>query len=377
MESIKYKVNKFLNMQKALDMQKIKIAGAGIAGLSAAINLAKAGKKIEIFEVNKDCGTRFSGDLQGIENWSYDEDALAHLERMGIKIDFPYTPVTTVKVTNKKVSLITSTKSPMVYLVKRGPYHDTLDYALKMQALKLGVKIYFNRACNEKDAHVIATGHIGKNPFAIDEGIVFNTDMENIAEIVFNDDLGYKGYSYLLVINGYGCMCTVVAENFEMVGECFNKTRNFFTKKYRLRVTNEKRAGGVGSFSTNNTFFKDNRLYVGEAAGIQDALLGFGIRSSLYSGYLAARMINDNLNPSDEYQKIAKKEFSPRLKASFVNRFIWNRLGKNYGLIMYAIKRSNDPKKMLKKIYNYGLMHKILFPLVYYTRYFNGTQRYI
>ena len=48
----------------------IKILGAGIAGLTAAIVLAKSGHLVEVFEKNKDCGMRFHGDLQGLENWS-------------------------------------------------------------------------------------------------------------------------------------------------------------------------------------------------------------------------------------------------------------------------------------------------------------------
>ncbi len=46
-----------------------KIIGAGLSGLTAAINLAKAGYKVDVYEENKDSGLRFNGDLQGLENW--------------------------------------------------------------------------------------------------------------------------------------------------------------------------------------------------------------------------------------------------------------------------------------------------------------------
>jgi phytoene dehydrogenase-like protein len=45
-------------------MKKIKILGAGLSGLSAAINLAKAGYSVDIFDSNSDSGARFHGDLQ-------------------------------------------------------------------------------------------------------------------------------------------------------------------------------------------------------------------------------------------------------------------------------------------------------------------------
>jgi len=39
---------------------EIKIRGAGISGLSAAINLARAGKEVIVYELRNDVGKRFS-----------------------------------------------------------------------------------------------------------------------------------------------------------------------------------------------------------------------------------------------------------------------------------------------------------------------------
>jgi phytoene dehydrogenase-like protein len=51
-------------------MENIKIMGAGISGLSAAINLATAGYNVDVFEKRSDCGLRFDRDINGLENWS-------------------------------------------------------------------------------------------------------------------------------------------------------------------------------------------------------------------------------------------------------------------------------------------------------------------
>ena len=51
-------------------MKEIKILGAGLSGLTAAINLAKEGYRVDVYEKNKDVGMRFHGDIQGLENWS-------------------------------------------------------------------------------------------------------------------------------------------------------------------------------------------------------------------------------------------------------------------------------------------------------------------
>ena len=55
-------------------MQRIRIAGSGPAGMTAAINLARAGLPVTVFEKHPDSGQRFQGDLQGLENWSGNGD---------------------------------------------------------------------------------------------------------------------------------------------------------------------------------------------------------------------------------------------------------------------------------------------------------------
>ena len=74
-------------------MDEKKIIGAGPAGLAAAINLAKNGYEVKVFEKNKDCGMRFRGDFQGLENWSSPADILTDLTKMNIKTNFWNKPI--------------------------------------------------------------------------------------------------------------------------------------------------------------------------------------------------------------------------------------------------------------------------------------------
>lgn len=48
--------------------REIKIAGAGIAGLSAGIIFAKKGYEVKIYEKTSHSGGRFKGDWQHLEN---------------------------------------------------------------------------------------------------------------------------------------------------------------------------------------------------------------------------------------------------------------------------------------------------------------------
>lgn len=65
-----------------IKQKTISIAGAGPAGLTAAINLARAGYDVVVHEQHSDVGMCFSEDFQAIENWSSDEDLLATLAEL-------------------------------------------------------------------------------------------------------------------------------------------------------------------------------------------------------------------------------------------------------------------------------------------------------
>jgi len=54
----------------------IQIAGAGPAGLAAAITLAKNGRQVVVHEARNEVGDRFNGDFQGLENWTTEQNVL-------------------------------------------------------------------------------------------------------------------------------------------------------------------------------------------------------------------------------------------------------------------------------------------------------------
>lgn len=341
-------------------MKNIKILGAGISGLTAAINLAKAGYKVTVYEKNKDVGMRFHGDLEGLENWSEKEDIIRQLEEMNLKINFDCDPFNEIIVTDCEKKSKISFKKPLFYLVKRGSFRNSLDYGLKKQALDAGVEILFNKTILPEKANIVATGPILKEIGVIDKGLVFKTNSKNSAVLAFNEDLAFEGYSYLLITKGYGCICAVVLNELNKINECFKKTKEFFIKKYNLKIRSGKNAGGIGSFALKHVLEvkhkKNETLYVGEAAGFQDFLWGFGMRYAFESGYLAAYSLINN----EDYEKLARKKFEHKLKASMVNRYLWEKLGnKAYSSI---VKYPYLAKKCLYSMHNYNLIQKMLYP---------------
>lgn len=336
----------------------IKILGAGISGLTASINLAKAGHDVEIFELREDCGARFNGDLQGLENWTSKKDVLKDLKSMNLSINFNFKPFKSIVISDGTSNIRFIFKRPLFYLVKRGKMYESIDQGLKRQAQELGVKIYFNSKMKEKNVHIIASGP--KKALVIAKGISFNTEMEDIAVALIGDKFAYRGYSYLLVCDGYGTMCSVVFGKLSLINKCFEKTKEALNKLIGLKIKNQKTVGGYGYFKYPPLLSKDGKIYIGEAAGLQDALFGFGMRYGITSGYIAAKSIIDNIN----YNTLIKKYFYSKLRASIVNRFLWETLGdKKFGLIK-NLRKSNKLFDLFFKLYNFSFRRqKILFPL--------------
>ncbi|MBI3398799.1 MAG: NAD(P)/FAD-dependent oxidoreductase, partial [Deltaproteobacteria bacterium] len=304
----------------------IEIVGSGPAGLVAAINLAKAGCKVTVYEEKSEVGHRFHGDFQGLENWSSEEDAAVLLERLGIKTNYtcqPYSELTVFDVNLDK--RIIRSQRPLFYLVQRGHAPGCLDHGLMEQAKEADVEIVFNKRVDKLESG----GIVGIGPRAADaiaKGIIFNTTMEDTAAAILDDRLAPKGYSYLLIHKNKATMATCMFKDFKREKECFERTVETFKKVFpELNMTDAKEFGGYGNFFFDKPAFEGGKYYVGEAAGLQDCLWGFGMKYAMTSGFLAARAIIEN----KDYEALVRDNLIPMQKASLVNRFIFEMLGNN------------------------------------------------
>ncbi len=340
-------------------MKKINIAGAGLSGLTAAINLALKGYKVRIFEKNKNCGERFNNDFQGLENWSSETDILEELRAMNININFYYEPFYKLKIFDSELNQKNiNSKKPLFYLVKRGNDKDSIDSALKKQAESLGVEIIFNKRVEEKEVDIIATGP--RRTDAIAKGITFNTDkQDNIAIGILNNNIAKKGYSYLLISKGEGTIATVLFDDFKSVNQYFEKTLEAFNKIINIKKINVKEFSGFGNFFLSKKYYDKGKLFTGERIGLQDYFLMFGMRYAITSGYLAAKSIIEN----KDYNYLINNRFREQLKTSKTNRFIFELLGnRGYKLLINRIKKE-DTLSYMNKLYNDSIIKKILYPI--------------
>lgn len=337
----------------------VRIVGAGPAGLAAAITLAGAGRAVEVFERRRTVGARFRGDLQAIENWSDPEDVSAELARRGIlpAFDEVGVPFRSITQTNGRRSVVMAFDRPAFYIVSRGPMEGSLDRVMERRALAAGVTIRYRRTLPLADADIVATGPVAGRVFAVARGIVFTTPAPDLVVGLLHDRAARRGYSYLIVAGGHGCLCSVVFQHFAEVHACLDRAKEMLLRQFAVPVLDPHPVGGLGHFSNRPTLRVDRGLYVGEAAGLQDFLWGFGIRTAVRSGQLAAQCLLDGR----DYLREATLQFGDSLKASVVNRFVWEalRVG-NYGLILAALKRNALGR--LRAAYGFGRIHRLLYP---------------
>ncbi|MFQ6004467.1 MAG: NAD(P)/FAD-dependent oxidoreductase [Woeseia sp.] len=326
----------------------IEIVGAGPAGLSAALSARASGAEVIVYEKRSDVGARFHGDFQGLENWSSDTGVLSELAQCGVQATFALTPVQEFVCFDPRGRAQTvRADEPIFYLVRRGSEPGTLDAALKKQVLDAGIEIRFgSHKRHIRDGGVVAEGPHRAD--AIAAGYVFETDMADGCYAAVGTRLARDGYSYLLVDQGRGTVASCLFSGFHDERRYVENTLEFFKRAAGLRWDRARRFGGSGNFDHVQSAVIGNRLYVGEAAGFQDALFGFGLRYAILSGYLAGR----SDGTADAYERAWRSRLGGLNASSLFNRRLYRWLGDpgRQAVINHVIP-GRDARLLLQRIY--------------------------
>ena len=338
----------------------ITVIGAGPAGLVAAINLAKAGFTVTLHESAPSVGHRFHGDFQGIENWTTGDGVQNFLGRIGVEINFrfePYRGGIFLSPTLERREI--RTREPLFYLVERGGKEGSLDFGLLQQAQAAGVKVDLNaRSWTVDEEGVIAVGPRAADVIA--KGVLFNTDAQDEAYAMVDDRIAPKGYAYLLINRGKATLATVIYQDFRNEKTYFQRALNSFQKIVPLAMRNVREFGGYGNFFLRPSAVDGKKIYLGESAGFQDALFGFGMRYAMTSGFLAAQSIIHG----SSYDELWKETLLPLLRVSASNRMIYEFLGnRGYQFVFKRIATRADLRDALGRQYNPSWWKVPLFPL--------------
>ena len=186
-----------------------------------------------------------------------------------------------------------------------------------------GTQVYWTAAEGEsRRGDIVAVGPRFADGIAT--GYVFPTTLEDQARCIISEDLAPAGYAYLLVWEGRGTVATCLFRDQQNWQEAHRQTVEAFTRLVPGPDLGEARPfSGYGSvFGASRYRNEAERLFVGEAAGLQDPEWGFGMWYAVDSGALAARSLIEGFS----YDEAAGDRFDRRRLAALFNRLLYERL---------------------------------------------------
>lgn len=348
-----------------MDDKQIHILGGGLSGLAASTILAAAGREVHVHEMRQESGARFDGDFQGLENWTSNKDLFDQMNEWGLDpTSFKATPFREMDVAGPDHT-ISKIKIPNVgfRIVERGTAPHSIDQGFKRTALAAGANLHYGVRRNREQCNIIACGPTEISAFALGE--LFHTSHPNHVTFHLNDKLAPGAYSYMLIADGVGLICTCLWRKQRETARFLNETIAWY-ERYYPQVDRKpiKRVAGKGGFALFKAYSTRNHLLTGEAAGLQDFMWGFGMRYAIHSGVLAAQHCLGQL----DYNTEVKRQLLPSVKASVVNRFLFNRIGdRGYRFVinrwLARQAATGDGLAFVRELYKPSLMRKMLHPL--------------
>ena len=309
----------------------VSIIGSGLAGLSAAAVLSRAGRDVKIVDRAPHLGGYKGQDFQVIRNYGEDLGFVDSLTKYGIDIKYKHPVSSIVKYAPSGKSMeVTSDNGPLFYVVKRGKSAISLDSQIYSAIDKKHATFEYNRNASIMTGDIIATGPIIRNLAGFGytyEGIDLDAD-----KIYFFMDNKYAPNGYIYV-SPYGDGTASIASvsydlncNLKVFLDRFLENNPFMSKAVKS-VTNTEVFSGYAYCNYPETAKVNDKLFIGAAAGFVEAARGFGVKYSILSGILAAQSMIEG----SDYDKLWKDSFGKELLESISRHFLLSGLN-NEGL---------------------------------------------
>lgn len=314
-------------------MKQIKIVGAGFAGLTAAINLARSGYEVTVYEKQNGIG----GNPQARPDPAITPIDLFLLHKT---IGFDISPVVKplskghLRLWGETYDLHPRDELP-IFMLERGARKTSFDSFLYNLAIDSGVKVEFGQDFQtEKDFMDLPSDSIIACGLEWDVHktmkIPHNVVCAYVAKgkVDFNEATGsiyMNKYS-----NDYGFCSTINGLSY---GFLFQKDKpvdkNAFedfvndveqVEEYKFKTWKEVTFGSLPhkTFSQVNLYWRD-KILAGSIGGSIEPILGFGMLGALISGKIAAIAVEDPGRAEIEFKKL-NRLYKPEL---FLKRF-WN-----------------------------------------------------
>jgi hypothetical protein len=339
----------------------VRIAGAGPAGLCAALLLARGGVTVEVREKRGTVGARFRGAVHGIENWSTPESFGERLGAWGLDLGAALNACHELTLCDEDSCRTIRSTQPLFYLVRRGSEAGALEATLLELARDSGVTVKLGATFAPDEIDLDATGPSSARRVCAEAGIHFRTRSPDGAVALVSRRATPCGYAYLLVNAGRGSLSAVRFDGRPVERDQLASCERLLRRHVDIDIDEPHPGAGFGSLSLLGQLARNGAWALGEAAGLQDFLWGFGIRRALESAALAARSWREGA----DYPGLARQAFQLPDRAALVNRYVWDKTAA-LGLHVYAERlcRHGDVRTALLRATTETALHRALYPLL-------------
>ncbi|MFW9856134.1 MAG: NAD(P)/FAD-dependent oxidoreductase [Candidatus Thorarchaeota archaeon] len=298
--------------------QTIRIAGAGISGLSAAISIAQGdnGRHIEVRDKASSYHAKKARGINALRNYQSETDVLEEYRQLGFKFQkgSVFHPIHNqiYYIDSDHYFDVTSDKKPLFYSVARGT-EESIDALLVEQAEKLGTDIRWGKTFTGEIPDILATGAKYKHCFGYGQHFV---DVNETDTIIILQNSKYSPFGYACYLPSANNEASVILGSFHSSHPTSKNIKQNYSRIVKeIPVFRDYLAGasvkhplsGRGNFGIPNSAIQGKSLLVGERAGFLEAFRGFGIHAALLSGYAAGKTLVNGKNYDHQWQLLLSK----------------------------------------------------------------------
>lgn len=322
------------------------LVGGGLAGLALAIQLARANKKVVLFEKEVYPFHRVCGEYISMESWNY-------LEGLGVPLSNLNLPrIQKLKISSPKGKLIHSRLNPGGFGISR----FSLDKILfeiaksngvevrtntKVEEVSFGDELFIVRTASDEITATVVCGTFGKRSnldVKMKRDFIQNTteyvavkyhvkaDLPDDCIELHNFKDGYCGISK--VDQGHYCLCYLTSsknlkENNNSIIQMQEKVlmKNPYLKRYLSEFPSlyEKPLAISQISFAKKSLFENHVLMLGDAAGSITPLCGNGMSMALLASKISSALVLDFLSNKISREEL-EKEYSKQWKSNFESR---------------------------------------------------------
>ncbi|MFW9833652.1 MAG: NAD(P)/FAD-dependent oxidoreductase [Candidatus Thorarchaeota archaeon] len=328
-------------------MYDVAIIGGGISGLTAATLLGKKGYDVVVLERNQTIGAHNDFQMQGFPAFE--------MSNLPIRIPRKHLVTKGHLWTSSKTRMSFESSKPLLFLHYRGS-QKSIDKHLADLALNEGVTIQTSSELKKLDSGkmikeittkdnkrhrtrcILAADGVNSitrrlvgadilRPKGLGLGAVLESVEVEPLEFhgAFSHNIAPLGYSYIIGHpDGKATVAVSIRpKHLELsLAGYFARTLKFFHSVIKNEKPTKFFSGVVTCGEGYHQLVHKNLLFIGEAGGFQDPILGFGMVPAIKSAELASKIVNTALtytqNQStfleqlDQYDRLAKRNFFHR-----------------------------------------------------------------